>query len=75
MSDSPQPPGVHDKRDAETLIALGLFMVVMATPVILATPWAGPPYDQVVNFGAGATLLAIGVAMLYKGRRGKRKAG
>lgn len=63
----------HTRRDAETLIALGLFMVVMALPVMLGTIWAGHGFSQAVNFIAGFVLFAIGAGMCYKGRRDMRR--
>lgn len=65
--------GEHVHRDTETLMALGIFMTVMSLPVLVATIWAGPPFDQVVNFVAGLTLLGIGLGMLYKGRTALRR--
>ena len=59
----------HTQRDAETLLVLGAFMVVMATPVLIATIWAGHGFSQAVNFGAGAVLFAVGAGMMYKGWR------
>ncbi len=65
--------GEHVRRDTETLMALGIFMTVMSLPVIVATIWAGPPFDKVVNFIAGLTLLTIGGGMMYKGRTALRR--
>lgn len=65
----------HTRRDAETLIALGLFMVVMALPVMLGTFWAGHGFTQAVNFLSGFVLFGVGAGMCYKGRRDLRKLG
>jgi len=69
MDKHTEEPGEHTQRDAETLLMLGAFMIVMSTPVLIATIWAGHGFSQAVNFGAGAVLFAVGAGMIYKGWR------
>ncbi|MBI1318418.1 MAG: DUF2157 domain-containing protein [Candidatus Hydrogenedens sp.] len=70
MMDNPTPDkNDHSKRDAETLLVLGAFMVVLALPVMVATVWAGHGFSQAVNFCSGAVLFAVGGGMMYKGWR------
>jgi hypothetical protein len=55
------------RRDAETLMALGFFMSVIAVPVLIGTVWSDRLIAQVVNATAGIVLLAIGVGMFLFG--------
>jgi hypothetical protein len=58
----------HTKRDAETLFVLGLFVTVLAVPVLIGTIWAQTGIQTVVNLVAGIILLGIGVGMVLRGR-------
>ena len=51
------------KRDAETQIALGLFVTIIALPVIVGSLWANTGRAVVVNLVSGLVLLGIGVTM------------
>jgi hypothetical protein len=73
MSTPEIPEGEHTRRDAETLIALGLFMVTMSLPVMVGTIWAGHGYSQAVNFISGLVLFAVGAGMTGKGWRDLRR--
>lgn len=58
----------HTKRDAESLTALGIFLIVLAIPVLIGTFWAEGNVQRVVNVAAGMIVGGIGVAMLLRGR-------
>lgn len=60
---TPQDPHQHTRRDAETQLALGIFVSVIAIPVLIGTFWANSYKAVVVNLTAGVVLLGIGVAM------------
>ena len=60
--------GRHTKRDAESLIALGIFLIVLAVPVLIGTIWAEGNMQRVINVVAGMIVGGIGVAMLLRGR-------
>ena len=49
------------KRDGETYMAVGLFIVALAIPVLIGTYWAMErPHAAVVNAVCGATLAVVG---------------
>ena len=58
----------HPHRDAETLMMLGGFMVILAVPVLFGTIFAESSRAMVVNVAAGGLLLAIGVGFFLRGR-------
>lgn len=68
------------KRDGETYMAVGLFIVALAIPVLIGTLWAWESRRNaaIVNLGCGVTLGAIGVVATYYGwklfQRSKPKA-
>jgi len=68
-----------EKRDGETYIALGLFIVAVGTPVVAGTYWAAQTNIRaaIVNIVCAAGLLAIGFASIIYGRvllaRNKRR--
>lgn len=52
------------RRDAETQIALGLFItVIVAIPVLIGTFWADRAAAAVINVIAGLVLLGVGVGL------------
>lgn len=58
------------ERDAISLLMLGGFFSVLAVLVLIGTYWTvGRWHAMVVNLGAGATLLVVGIVMLWIGRR------
>ena len=57
------PQDQFAKRDAETQIALGIFVTVISIPVLVGTFWANSFRAMVVNLAAGAVLLGVGLAM------------
>ncbi len=61
------------KRDAETQMALGIFITFLAIPVLIGTLWAVTAHQRVTNVVAGLVLLGVGVAFLSYGwfRRGQ----
>lgn len=61
------------KRDGETYIAVGLFIVALSIPVLIGTIWAMErPHAAVVNAVCGVVLAVVGGGsiaygwMLYK---------
>jgi hypothetical protein len=67
----PEQPQGFESRDAETLIALGLFITALAIPVLLGTFWCERAPQMIVNVISGLVLLGIGVGSLYFGVRNK----
>ncbi len=59
---------LHTKRDAETFLVLGLFLVVLGLPVILGTLWADTPIQKVVSVAGGFILSGIGAGFMYYGK-------
>jgi hypothetical protein len=70
----------HRKRDGETYIAVGIFVVAVGAPVMAGTYWAAltSPRAAVVNGICGATLLLIGFSAIAYGlmllRRHRRES-
>ncbi len=63
------------QRDGETSIAVGLFLMALGAPVLLATIWAlDKPSAAVVNALCGAALLLIGAGAVAYGLWELRKA-
>ena len=54
-------------RGGETMIAIGLFMVVMAVPVLFGTIYAENDRARIVNVVAGLVILAIGAGYILRG--------
>ncbi len=82
MSDMPEqdveaaeqdPKDRFARRDAETQMALGFFVSLIAVPVIIGTIWADRLSAQVVNAASGTVLLVIGVGMFCFGYSKFRK--
>ncbi len=69
----PEAHTQYTKRDAETQMALGTFVSVIAIPVLIGTLWAKTGMQVGINIAAGGILLAIGVAMALWGWNAKRK--
>lgn len=64
-----QPDSIpHTKRDGETMLMLGGFMSFISLPVMIGTIWAGSGFEKAINLGCGATLLAIGLGFIFRGR-------
>jgi hypothetical protein len=56
------------KRDGETYMAVGLFVVALAIPVLIGTIWATDrPHAAIVNAIAGTILLLVGGAAMFYG--------
>lgn len=67
------------KRDGETYMAVGLFLVALSIPVIIGTFYAlARPHAAIVNCICGVVLLAIGAGGVFYGwslyRRTTKKA-
>lgn len=62
----------HGRRDADTQIVLGIFISIIALPVIVGTLWAEETHAMIVNIIAGLTLLGVGVSMVLLGRRNSK---
>ena len=75
MSDSNEPlePRDHTRRDAETQVALGIFVSVISLPVLVGTFWATTGRAAVINAIAGFVLLGIGAGMVTWGLRKAKK--
>ena len=80
LSDSDKNVNIRlEKRDGETYIALGLFIVAVGLPVVAGTYWAYQTNVRaaVVNVVCAGVLLLIGVASIVYGRvllaRNKRR--
>lgn len=58
----------HTKRDAETFTILGGFLTYLSAVVLFAAYIEAPGKAKIVNFGASMVLMAIGVAMVFRGR-------
>ena len=63
----------HTKRDAETQMVLGAFIIYISIPVLIGTLWATTLHTRVVNVVAGVVLCSIGIAMALIGYRGYRR--
>lgn len=73
---SEKPSGhEHTKRDAESLIALGTFLVLLALPVFAGIFFEEENFAQLVNFFAGTAILTIGGLMLWRGIWTRRHLG
>ena len=71
LSDSDKNVNIRmEKRDGETYIALGLFIVAVGLPVMAGTYWAAQTNvpAAIVNVVCASVLLAIGVAAIVYGR-------
>jgi len=80
LSDSDKNVNIRmEKRDGETYIALGLFIVAVGLPVAAGTYWAAKTDVKaaVVNIVCSGVLLLIGAAAILYGRlllaRNKRR--
>ena len=58
----------HTKRDAEVLLVLGIFLIVLAIPVLIGTFWAEGAVPMLINIAAGVIVGGLGVAMIIRGR-------
>jgi ABC-type nickel/cobalt efflux system permease component RcnA len=69
------PGHEHTKRDAESLWALGAFLVILSIPVFIGTFFEDETFAQVVNVIAGLAILMIGVLMIWRGVWTRRHLG
>ncbi len=74
MSEKPMG-SEHTQRDAETLWALGTFLVVLALPVFVGTLYADGWVQGVVNFAAAFIIFIIGALMIWRGRWMRKHLG
>jgi len=63
----------HQKRDAETNIALGGFIALLSIAVLAGTLFAESSHARVVNAIAGLILLAVGAGFLLTGMKAHKK--
>jgi hypothetical protein len=63
------------RRDSDTQLALGIFVSIIAIPVIIGTLWADSTSTIVVNLVSGLTLLGLGLALAGYGFLGTRRSG
>ncbi len=65
---SERPAGhEHTKRDAESLWALGIFLVVLSIPVFIGTFFEHDSFAQIVNVCSGLAIFIIGALMIWRG--------
>lgn len=74
MSEKPMG-SEHTRRDAETLWALGAFLVVLSLPVFVGTLYADGLVQGLVNFVAAFAIFIIGALMIGRGRWMKKHLG
>jgi hypothetical protein len=70
LSDSDRNANIRmEKRDGETYIALGIFIVALGLPVLAGTYWAAQTSVRgaVVNAVCGVVLILIGAASMGYG--------
>jgi hypothetical protein len=65
----------HTKRDAESLWALGIFLVVLSVPVLIGTFFEDEAFAQIVNVLSGLAILTIGALMIWRGVWTRRHLG
>lgn len=65
----------HTKRDAEILLALGGFLIVLAIPVFIGTFFAGDWVARAINLMAGGVVFVIGALMVWRGIWTRRHLG
>ena len=66
---SEEQKDTHTQRDGETLLALGIFLVVLGLPVMVGTLWADTSIQRIVCALAGIVIFGIGAAMAFHGKR------
>jgi hypothetical protein len=71
--DNQEMENEHAKRDAETQMVLGGFIVFISIPVLLGTIWAVRPHAIVVNIIAGSVLCLVGVVLFVIGNKGRKR--
>lgn len=74
MNEKPNPHE-HTKRDAESLWAIGIFLVVLSVPVQIGTFFEDDPFARTVNIVAGVVILVIGALMIWRGVWTRRHLG
>lgn len=57
----------HTKRDAESLLAIGLFLVVLSVPVFIGTFFEDDSFAQTVNVFAALSIFVIGALSIWRG--------
>lgn len=60
-----------DRRDRSTARILGLFLAVLAIPVLAGAFTAAEPIDLVLSTAAGAALLLAAAVLMFYGSRGR----
>ena len=63
----------HQKRDAETNLALGAFILILGIAVLAGTMYAESTQAMTVNAIAGGILLLIGIGFVVVGGRASGK--
>ena len=75
MTERNDAAGEHTKRDAESILAIGIFLDVLAVPVFIGTFFEDDSFAQVVNVLAGLAIFTIGSLMIWRGVRTRRRIG
>jgi len=65
----------HTARDAEILLALGAFLVVLALPVFVGAFLVDERVPALINVAAGLVVGGIGVLMILRGLWTRRHLG
>lgn len=67
--------GQYRQRDAASMLILGGFFSLLATLVLIGSFWAtGRTHALIVNLAAGGLMLAVGLTMMWIGRRLQTKS-
>jgi hypothetical protein len=76
MNRTPQespPRAKHAQRDAETLMLLGGFLLLLSVPVMIGSFWADDGFTVAVNLAAGLVLGGVGLGLFLRGRWYRKK--
>lgn len=65
----------HTKRDAEILMALGAFLVLLSLPVFAGTFFASGFVPRLINVVAATVVFVIGALMIWRGIWTRRHLG
>jgi hypothetical protein len=75
MTDNKSTGHEHTKRDAESLMAIGIFLVILSMPVFIGTFFESESFPRLINVLAGVAILVIGGLMIWRGVWTRRHLG